>query len=190
MSRWPATRGGEEREVPIRSHELVSTASEPICAHGLIWMQSASGPSCRCFRLRLRRTQTKKSIGEMQTPLETSVQALRNTRPVEKICAWMTAEIPFHPMPLMHGPAPRRRRSSSALGSVRRGRMPQLWKRRATQSAVIRQWVHLYLSPLCRPPFEAALAAPQAGHRQRSKMQWWLQRVGQASYLPRYQGGF
>jgi len=68
------------------------------------------------FRLRLRRTQIKNPVWGMQTPLETSVQALRNTRPVEKICAWMTAEIPFHRVPLMHDSAPRRRRLSSALG--------------------------------------------------------------------------
>ena len=30
----------------------------------------------------------KTRYGEMQSPLETPVQALRNTRPVEEVCAW------------------------------------------------------------------------------------------------------
>ena len=54
----------------------------------------------------------------MQSPLETSVQALRNTRLVEEICAWTTINIRFHPMLSMHGLAPTRRRSSSTCGAM------------------------------------------------------------------------
>ena len=66
--------------------------------------------------MRLQCTRTKfSSKGKMQSPLETSVQALRDTRPVEEICAWTVATIPFPQKLFMRGSAPERRRSSLSL---------------------------------------------------------------------------
>jgi hypothetical protein len=45
----------------------------------------------------------------MQSPLETSVQVLRNTRRVEEVCAWTTIGTQFPLMPLMSGVTPKRR---------------------------------------------------------------------------------
>jgi hypothetical protein len=39
----------------------------------------------------------------MQSPLETSVQALRNTRRVEEVCAWTTVGAQFPQMLSMSG---------------------------------------------------------------------------------------
>jgi hypothetical protein len=48
-------------------------------------------PSCFCDRRKLVHAK-----GNMQSPLETPVQRLRNTRLVEEICAWTEATPPFH----------------------------------------------------------------------------------------------
>jgi hypothetical protein len=42
----------------------------------------------------------------MQSPLETPVQALRNTRRVEAVCAWTTVGTQFLQVLLMPGAAP------------------------------------------------------------------------------------
>lgn len=52
----------------------------------------------------------------MQSPLETAVQALRNTRFVEEICAWTTGGTLFPQTLFMHGLVPNRRRSSLTCG--------------------------------------------------------------------------
>src|SRR5437764_4783247 len=41
--------------------------------------------------------------GKRQSPLETSVQRLRNTRCFEEICAWNEAAVQFFQKPCMHG---------------------------------------------------------------------------------------
>src|SRR5713101_5901768 len=51
--------------------------------------------------------------GKMQSPLETTVQALRDTRLVEEVCAWTTVGARFPQMPFVPGSAAKRRRLSS-----------------------------------------------------------------------------
>jgi hypothetical protein len=48
-------------------------------------------PPCFCDRRKLLHEK-----GNKQSPLETPVQRLRNTRLVEEICAWTEATPPFH----------------------------------------------------------------------------------------------
>lgn len=63
-----------------------------------------SRPLLGWFRLSLRRIRTKNPHqGNRQSPLQTSVQALRDTRLVEEVCAWTMARIPHHPKSFTHG---------------------------------------------------------------------------------------
>jgi len=74
---------------------------------------SVVGRPSSCFCIAAKLLDAK---GKMQAPLETPVQALRITRPVEEICAWTTVNIPFPRISFMDGSVPRRHRSLSTCG--------------------------------------------------------------------------
>src|SRR5450432_3298145 len=57
--------------------------------------------------------------GKMQSPLEASVERLRNTRFFEEICAWNEEKLLLLQMRFMHSSAPKRRRSLSMCGAIR-----------------------------------------------------------------------
>src|SRR6266481_6030699 len=61
-----------------------------------------------CSLLRLRCTLTRNwGRGKMQSPRQTTVQALRNTRLVEEICAWIETSTQFLQTTFMPGWAAR-----------------------------------------------------------------------------------
>jgi len=69
MSRWSATRQGKECQVPMRSHEFVNAAPEPIYERGFIGhstqaVRPAVVPACVCVAHKL-----KNPLGKCSLPL-------------------------------------------------------------------------------------------------------------------------
>jgi hypothetical protein len=72
-------------------HEFVNARTQIyLSARAYSMCGAATGPSWSCSACVCAAHKLKTCYGEMQSPLETSVQALRNTRPVEEVCAWTT----------------------------------------------------------------------------------------------------
>jgi hypothetical protein len=103
---------------------FVMFGREDLCGREFIAENSADGPrktasAGNCSYCVSDQPKLKTPKGKMQSPLETPVQALRNTRLVEEVCAWTTVNVQFPHITFTRGSAPKRHPSlSTCVGTL------------------------------------------------------------------------